>query len=230
MRCQDESRRRDTSSSYWRVAVVEDHLLQRHRTEELLGSQAGLTVVRSFETAPQLMRWLVTTKPGTRPHLVVLDLMVERGPSVMPEQVELLIQSGIRVLVLSALSSPSLVREVLRVGVHSVVSKRDGEDDIVAAVWATLGRGGWMTPELANVIAGTPARPVLSDQEERTLVLYASGRTMDAVAAAIGVRPGTAKKYLARVKEKYAAAGRPVRTKIDLSREAARDGLLNNDR
>ena len=52
------------------------------------------------------------------------------------------------------------------------------------------------------------------------MVLYGSGATVNAVAAALGVRPGTAKKYLERVKVKYAAVGRPVRTKLQMSREA----------
>lgn len=84
-----------------------------------------------------------------------------------------------------------------------------------------------MTPELATVIAGDPDRPKLSIQEERALVLYASGLTLDAVAESIGVKPDTAKQYLERVKKKYAAVGRPARTKVDLSRVALADGYLD---
>jgi hypothetical protein len=43
----------------------------------------------------------------------------------------------------------------------------------------------------------------------------------------MNVKPDTAKSYLARVKRKYAEVGRPVRSKIDLSRAAGRDGLLD---
>lgn len=212
---------------FWRVAIVEDHLLQRRRTEELLTAEASLTVVRSCETLTELLSWLRTTDARTRPHLVVLDLMVDRGDDARPEQIRQLTDAGIRVLILSALASPSQVRDVLRVGVHGVVGKRDSEAEIVEAVWAVLGRKTWITSELASVMAGDPGRPSLSDQEERALVLYASGLTLEAVASAIGVQPGTAKKYLERVKDKYAEAGRPVRTKIDLNRAAVRDGYLD---
>ena len=217
----------DRSSGYWRIAIVEDHLLQRRRTEELLGAQDGLSVVHASESVAQLHSWLATTDQRTRPHLVILDLMVDRGVDVTPADVKALTESGIRVVVLSAMASPRMVRDILRAGVHSVVGKRDSEDDIVAAVWAVLGRRRWITPELASVMVGDPSRPALSNQEERALVLYASGLTLDAVAAAIGVKPGTAKKYLERVKDKYSAAGRPARNKIDLSREAGRDGLID---
>jgi len=213
---------------FWRVAIVEDHLLQRRRTEELLAEDPYLTVVHACEALPDLLAWLRTVDVRQRPHIVILDLMVDRGDDARPEHIQLLTGAGIRVLVLSAMASPKHVRDVLRAGVHGVVGKRDSEDQIIEAVWAVLGRQTWMTPELAAVMAGDASRPALSDQEERALVLYASGLTLDAVAAEIGVQPGTAKKYLERVKEKYASAGRPVRTKVDLSREAARDGLLDD--
>ena len=212
---------------YWRVAIVEDHLLQRQRTEEILGAQAGMRVVHVAETLPEFVTWVDRTEPADRPHLLVLDLSVDRGPNASPEVVRDLVRSGMRVLVLSAMASPPLVREILRAGVGGVVGKRDSAEDLVAAAWAVIGRKQWVTPELAAVIAGDETRPALSDQEERALVLYASGLTLDAVAAALGVKRDTAKTYLDRVKTKYADAGRPVRSNVDLSRVAVADGYLD---
>jgi DNA-binding NarL/FixJ family response regulator len=133
----------------------------------------------------------------------------------------------LRIVVLSAPVSPSLVREIIRAGIGGIVGKRDSEDDIIAAIWAVLRSGEWMTAELAGVIAADSARPRLSIQEERALVLYASGLTLDAVAAAIGVKRDTAKQYIDRVKAKYVAAGRPVRTKLDLHKVAVADGYAD---
>lgn len=217
----------EESHAYWRVAIVEDHLLQRRRTEELLGGEDGLRVVHSCESMPQFLSWLSSTTVMERPHLLVLDLMVDRQPSVDPATVEALVNAGLRVLVLSALASPPLVKNIIRAGVGGVVGKRDSEEDIIAAVWAVLRRGEWMTTELASVIAGDPNRPSLSIQEERALVLYASGLTLDAVASSIGVKRDTAKQYLDRVKAKYAATGRPMSTKLDLGRAAWADGYVD---
>ncbi|WP_183407915.1 response regulator [Nocardioides marmoriginsengisoli] len=212
---------------YWRLAIVEDHLLQRQRTQELFDRQAGMRVVFTADSLPDFVRWLETATPAERPHLLVLDLVVDRGQSADPETVRALTRAGLRVLVLSAMASPPLVREILRAGVGGVVGKRDPEEDIVGAAWTVLGRGQWMTPELAAVMAGDAQRPALSDQEERALVLYASGLTLDAVAASLGVKRDTAKTYLDRVKAKYAGAGRPVRSKVDLNRVALTDGYLD---
>ena len=211
----------------WRIAIVEDHLLQRKRTEELLWAQPAFSVVQSAEDLPTFIEWLDTCGPHAAPHLLILDLIVQRGPSADPAVVRRLIDAGVRVLVLSAMASPPLVREMLRAGVSGVVGKRDSEEDIVAAVWSVLGRREWMTPELAAVIADDERRPKLSDREERALVLYASGLTMSTVADSMGVKQDTVKTYLERVKAKYAEIGRPARTKVELNRIAVIDGYLD---
>lgn len=219
--------RRGPGHFQWRLAIVEDHLLQRRRTEELIHAQRGMQVVWSGETLPEFLSWTEQAPANRRPHLLVLDLLVERGPSVDPDVVRALTRSGLKVVVLSAMASPELVRKILRAGVGGVVGKRDAEEDIVGAIWTVLGKGQWLTPELASVIAGDADRPRLSDQEERALVLYASGLTLDGVAEALGVKKDTAKKYLSRVKAKYAGAGRPVSTKLDLNAVAQQDGYLD---
>lgn len=211
----------------WRIAVVEDHLFHRKRTEDLVRSQPGLNVVWSGETLPEFTAWLDASPDQHRPHLLVLDLKVDRGPNVDPAIVRELTLSGIIVLVLSAMTSPELVRKILRAGIGGIVGKRDSEQDVIAAIWTVLGRGEWITPELASVIAYDAQRPRLSDQEERTLVLYASGMTLDSVAATLGVKKDTAKKYLSRVKAKYAAVGRPASTKLSLNAVAQQDGYLD---
>ena len=210
-----------------RVAIVEDHTLQRTRTEELLRDAGEFELVFSGASAPEFVSWTKQVKRDERPHLLVLDLMVDRQPSVDPETVAALIAAGLQIVVLSALASPPLVRSVMRAGVSAIVGKSDTEADILAAIRAVLRGEEWMTTELATVIAGDPERPVLSIQEERALVLYASGLTMQEVAAAMNIGRETAKQYLDRVKRKYADAGMQVRSKLDYGRVAWQDGYLD---
>ncbi len=209
-----------------RIAIVEDHLLQRRRTEEIIAQQPRLTLAWSGETLERFHDWQSRAPRAHHPHLLVLDLQVDRGPDVDPALVRTVVDSGTRVLVVSALARPALVREVLRAGVGGVVGKRDTEADLLEAMWSVLGGGHWVTSDLASVIAGDPDRPALSDQEERALVLYASGLTIQEVGHALNVQPETAKTYIGRVKAKYAAHGDPVRTKLDLNEVAKRDGFL----
>ncbi|WP_449282472.1 hypothetical protein [Leucobacter sp.] len=211
----------------FRAAIVEDHLLQRARTEELLKRAGACRIVFSGASAPEFLDWARSVPREERPHLLVLDLMVDREPSVSAAAVEAMVRGGLLVLVLSALASPPLVRSVIQAGVAGVVGKRDGEADILAAVQAVLRGEQWVTAELASVIAGDPERPGLSMQEERALVLYASGLTIEEVGASMSISRETAKQYLDRVKKKYAAIGVVVRSKLDYGRVAWADGYLD---
>ena len=73
-------------------------------------------------------------------------------------------------------------------------------------------------------------RPNLSQQERAILVGYASGLTLASAARRAGVRPGTAKSYLDRIKAKYRDLGRPAYTKLDLAERARQDGLILDQR
>ncbi len=67
-----------------RVAIVEDHRLQRVRTEELLAGAGAYEVVFSGETVPEFARWSESVPRQQRPHILILDLMVDRQPSASP--------------------------------------------------------------------------------------------------------------------------------------------------
>lgn len=216
-----------TSPRVYRIAVIEDHLLQRNRIEELIGEQQDLEVVFSGETAPDFVRWLRESPKEQWPQLLILDLLVDRAPSVDVALVESLVKAGLHIVVLSALASPPLVRQIIKAGVTAVVGKRDSEEDILNAIRAVLRGDEWMTPELAGIIAGDPDRPQLSIQEERALILYASGLSLEDVAEAMNLRPGTAKQYIDRVKAKYSAVGVTARTRLDLGRIAWTDGYVD---
>jgi DNA-binding CsgD family transcriptional regulator len=68
--------------------------------------------------------------------------------------------------------------------------------------------------------------PDLSDKERSLLVAYATGLTLASAAGQVGIRPGTAKAYLRRIKIKYQRAGRPAQTKVELAERVREDGLV----
>lgn len=210
----------------YRVAIVEDHALQRARTEHLVGRELGCEIVFSGSSAPEFRLWLHSTPRHRRPHLLVLDLMVDRQPSVEVELVHWLLRGGVKIVVLSALASAQLVRAVARAGVSGIISKHDSEADTIAAIRAVLGGEEWMTADLAAIIAGDPERPELSIQEELALVLYASGLKLQEVAEDMNISTTTAKQYLERVKGKYSTVGVPVRSKHDFGRVAMAHGYI----
>lgn len=102
----------------------------------------------------------------------------------------------------------------------------------------------WCPPEAsAGIVIGTvaaalttaepqgslPPAPMLSEQETRVVQLVAAGWKVSAVARRLHVSPHTVHTYLRRVRRKFADAGTPVASTLELYREAMRWGLIEGD-
>ena len=72
-------------------------------------------------------------------------------------------------------------------------------------------------------------RPVLSPREQEVLLHWFRTESKQLVAAALFITPATVNTHLARVRTKYAAAGRPATTKAALIARALQDGLVTLD-
>ena len=91
-----------------------------------------------------------------------------------------------RVLIVSALGSPAVIRAGLAAGAQGYMSKRESPADLLAAVRAVADGEGFLTPEMAGILAEAPGQvPDLSIQELTALRLYASGMKLT-----IGLRRG----------------------------------------
>jgi len=208
-----------------RVIILDDHALFHQALMSWLQTQgpsidvayAGADVDRALAEA-------------SRSDVVLLDL--DLGPDAPPlaQLVQSFQEGGCRVLIVSALGSPRVVREGLSVGALGYMSKRESPEDLLEAIRAVASGEGFLTPEMAAILAESPQDvPNLSVQELSALRLYASGLKLESVARRMNVSPATAKEYLDRVRTKYAHAHREVRTKSDMRRAAVEDGFLADE-
>jgi two-component system, NarL family, nitrate/nitrite response regulator NarL len=135
---------------------------------------------------------------------------------------------GPAVLVLSASDRPPAVRAAMRAGARGYALKNERADQIRSAIREVAAGRDWISPRLAYILATDDdvGRPTLSQQERRTLQLYATGLPMKSVARKMGISEETVKQYLGRVREKYALAGRAAPTKLELYYRAVEDGHL----
>ena len=201
------------------VAIIDDHTLVRDGLAATLAREPDLNVVHVGGDP----RAVLALEP--RPDLVMLDL---DGTPASAQDAAAMLARGSHVLIVSALGSPEQIRAMIRAGVDGFVAKRDSASTLSLAIRTVLAGQPWTTPDLAAILANDPSadRPDLTDQEQRVLMLYASGLKMAAVARTLHISPYTAKEYIDRVRAKYANAGRPASTKLDLHREAVRDGYV----
>ncbi|QSE87958.1 response regulator transcription factor (plasmid) [Rhodococcus pseudokoreensis] len=159
--------------------------------------------------------------------LVILDLRLADGSSPKAN-VEELRAAGLETLVFTGAENPYLLRLAARAGVLGVVRKSEANDTVVAAILAAADGRQVVTTEWAAAIDGDPglSEVGLSPRQRDVLALYASGEKATRVARLTGLTPHTVNDYLARIRAKYAEAGRPAATKTDLYKRAVEDGWL----
>jgi DNA-binding NarL/FixJ family response regulator len=204
-----------------RIAHVDDHETVRLGFSSLLADQDDLDLVWSHATVAEIA-----------PHfdkidLVVLDLRLSDG-STLESNLEILARAGVPVLALTGADNLADLRVATRAGVLGVVRKTDSRDVIVSAVRLAARGESIVTTEWAAAIDSDPQLPSagLSPKEQQVLALYASGEKSVTVADRTGLSTNTVSEYVRRIRTKYAIAGRPAHTKIDLYKRAVQDGIL----
>lgn len=205
-----------------RIAVVDDHVLVRDGIASAAREVPGVSVVSETDCLAEL----AALQPPA--DLVLLDMDLH-GTAVRPDEVAQIGARGSRILIVSAMAKPPIVRQLMAQGVAGYVPKRDSTAEVLGEAIAAVLRGEyWTTPALAAVLSADTSsdRPELSDREREALALYASGFKMSSVGRRMGISPHTAKRYIDRVRAKYCAVGRDIGSKTDLYKVAVSDGIL----
>jgi DNA-binding NarL/FixJ family response regulator len=160
------------------------------------------------------------------PDCIILDLDLGDGRPAM-ETVNLVVQMGAPVLVISAAATPKSVQGAMARGARGYVSKQISAREFQQAVDIVTRGQLYLSHELAAMLlVRSPGSVQLSPQEERTLLLYSSGMKLASVARIMGITTGTAKEYIRRVRVKYAENGEPLPSKVELYKKAQEEGLL----
>ncbi|TQF69063.1 response regulator transcription factor [Rhodococcus spelaei] len=204
-----------------RIGIVEDHESVVIGLETMLADESDLAIAASAATVPELLA------QGVALDLVILDLRLSDGSSPK-SNVEQLRDAGLETLVFTGAENPYLVRLAAKAGVLGVLRKSEPNATVIAAIAAAARGEQVVTTEWAAAIDGDPGLldVGLSPRQRDVLALYASGEKAARVASLTGLAPHTVNDYLARIRAKYAEAGRPARTKTELYKRAVEDGWL----
>ncbi len=203
-----------------RVGMVDDHRSPIWGIERVLDTVSDISLVCSATTVAGVLSVMQLD-------VVLLDLRLDDGTTPR-ENVNALSAAGVATVVYTSGEHPALLRSAARAGALGVVLKSADESVIIDAIRAAADGRAVLTTEWAAAIDGDPelATVDLSPQLQKVLALYASGETSARVGAALGVSAETVNEYLKRIRQKYADAGRPTRTKVDLFKRAVEDGWL----
>ena len=161
--------------------------------------------------------------------VVILDLQLGDG-SDPAANVGHLVAAGLPVLVYTQEGRRSVIARCFKAGASGIVSKSDDITVLAEAILLVAQGEPFLSPEWAAALEDAEDWPVpdLAPRESEALSLYATGLPMKSVARRMGVAEDTAKEYLDRARQKYARAGRPAYSKVDLYIRAVEDGYLPN--
>ncbi|SDH31608.1 response regulator [Pseudonocardia oroxyli] len=206
------------------VAVIDDHAIARRGLRSLLGSATpGLDVIADGATVDIALG----TGPGADADVVVLDLQLVPGRPTL-DGLQRLIDAGKRVVVYTQFVDDALAVRCVDVGALAYVTKPEVEEHLIEAVRAAAAGNPYTPPNLGGALAGDtdPTRPELSVQEITALRVWFTSRSKGMAAEAMGVAPATIHTYIDRARMKYAARGRPARSKAEMVKRALEDGLV----
>ncbi len=206
-----------------RVAIVDDHRLVLDGLAARLHDPENGISIAITETS-----WAgLIAHPDFPVDVVVLDLHLEDGIPV-GTKLRALGTIGTAAIVMSRHADSASVTAAMRAGAMGFVPKTESASELAAAIRAASDSTQHLSGPLAEAIAGFAASPDpgLGRQEQRALVLYASGRSIKEVAIEMNTTEETVKSYIKRGRRKYREVGIDVGTRILLRRHSVQEGWL----
>lgn len=182
--------------------------------------RAGIAVLAAGDTPEVAWR-----SPGTAADVVVMDPHPAGRPTAAWAEVERLVAGGRRVVVHTVRHDDETLARSGRVGCSAVVTKANGEADLVAAVLAAAGDRPCPPPSGPVPVE----RPRLTARERDVLLAWLQCESKRTVAVRCHLSPRTVEGYIDRVRLRYAEVGRPAPTKASLVARALQDGLIALD-
>ncbi len=210
-----------------RIAVVDDHPLIHDGVREWCrNSEPPIDVAVTCESPGEFL----AVDPPVQVDAVILDLQFgDAAPDV--GALQQICAHGHRVVVLSHYTEPDLVLDCLDRGVVAYLAKGENRERVVAALHAAATDRPYQSTTMAKAmqLGRSVNRPRLSDREREVLLLWFQTESKALVARQLYLTVGTVDTYLARIRTKYAAVGRPAPSKAALVARAIQDGLVSSD-
>jgi two-component system response regulator NreC len=212
-----------------RVLVADDHPVVRTGLRTVLGSQPDVEIVGEAADAAETVELAAKLCPD----IVLLDLNMPRGGGVGCVRSIREAGLGARVLVLSMLDDPAVVRETLQAGASGYLVKHAVDTELVLAIRAVK-RGeiylhSSLTQALFEETAGRPPAfadgqsrfDLLSKREREVFRWLTRGYTNQQIADRLCLSPKTIETHRANLLEKLG-----IRSRAELIQFALDHGLL----
>lgn len=204
-----------------KILLVDDHIVVREGVRRLISNMREAVLSEASSGAEAL-----AMASREAPDLVLLDLNMKGIGGLELLRRLLLRDPKARVIVFSMHAEPIYAARALRLGAKGYVSKSAGADELLAAIKRVLEGGHYIERELASQLAisqyaGEDPLQQLSTREIEILRLLGEGKSLTAIAEALGVSYKTVANSCSLMKSKLGLERTAdlIRTSIELLRK-----------
>jgi len=188
------------------VLIADDHDLLRSGLRALLGDDAGFRVVGEAGD----VRAAIERTRTLQPDVLLLDLRMPGGNAI--EAIGSAIETGARVLVVTAEDDPQVARQALDAGASGYALKTIGREELKRAL-RLVGEGrDYLQAELGSQLLREPVAPEppdeLTHREVEVLDLLAGGYTNAEIAERLFVSVRTVETHRAHIRLKLGISKR----------------------
>ena len=189
-----------------RIVLVDDHVLFRDGTRRILETHPDFAVVAEAGTGPDGVRQVIQTQPD----IVLLDVELP-GPGVAETVRQL--RSGAprtRVVVLSMYDNPSLLSQLIKMGIRGYLLKSISHTELVANLRAVCADPDRLVLAVSQAsLAGSAiGGGGLTQREHDVLVLTAAALSNAQITARLSLTEATVKRHLRGIFAKLGAVSR----------------------
>lgn len=188
-----------------RILLADDHAVVRRGLKQLILEELAHAFVGEAATGQAVL----DSVRNENWDAVVLDISLpdKNGLDVLKELKAL--RAALPVLIFSTYLEDQYAVRALKAGAAGYLTKENAEEELVAALQKVLKGGTYVSPSLAEHLAGevsgkTAVEPhhALSDREIEVLRLLANGKTVSDIADKLSLSVTTVSTYRARLLEK----------------------------
>jgi DNA-binding NarL/FixJ family response regulator len=202
------------------VFLVDDHTVVRQAVRLMLEAEPDLRIVGEAGDGRTAIEGIRTLKP----QVAIVDLAMPGLPGLATIPEILRVSPETIVVVFTMHKNPAYVVEAMHAGARGYVLKSASKDELIGAVRAVSGGGGFLQPEVAGPILRRLAsdaklettRTNLTLREIQILEYLSEGHGNRDIGKRLSISEETVKTHLKHVYEKLGAADRAQAVAIAL--------------
>lgn len=207
-----------------RVLIADDHAIVRKGLKQLITDAYPTAHIGEVSNVESLVSEVMKSEWD----LVITDINMPGRSGVEALHQVKQINPKLPVLIMSMYPEDQYALRVLKGGASGYLSKETVHEDLVKAMQAILNGRKYITPSIAEKLAGAldagsskELHETLSDREFDVLKMLAQGRSVSEIAEELALSATTVSTYRSRIMEKMS-----MKTNADLTRYALEKKLI----